>query len=510
MPCEGWEPEAVAEELRQAAVLRDVPWRAVLPEGLTVGGVRERAAVIRARLGVGLERRVRVRARRGPQDSCEVIVSGWQRAEPELAGAVHIALSGLRPGTFYQATLIAEGPSTGVEGEALGAPAWFWTAPSGDEPVRLAFAADVSAEPSRHGLLPALIAARPHLYLSLGDWPYADIPERSVTLAQFRQRHAASREAPGVLAWTRSMGIHAVWDDHEVHNDWDARAVPRVVAAARRAWREVFPVVGAPEGEIYRRYRWGQHVEIFHLDTRSHRGFNASLDQGQKTMLGSEQLRWLLDGLSQSEAPFKLVVTTVPLGHGTTGDDQWTGYPTERRALLSHVVERRIGGVIFLTADQHWLSVHHLPEGFKMFQTGPLAQFLRRPSSNVPPWVLLQKRELNFGLIDVSPGVEPGDAPVLTFSAIGEEGVLYREEVAPGVAQLHVDVPAGRGWRLSGAHQFFGRGPEHLRWVTPGQYALHIGDRVVQRFEVVDGAALSVSPASVSPLAPAQDEPGAR
>ena len=145
-----------------------------------------------------------------------------------------------------------------------------------------------------------------------------------------------------------------------------------------------------------------------------------------------------------------------------------------------------------------------------MFQTGPLAQFLRRPSSNVPPWVLLQERELNFGLIDVRPGASPDQAPTLIFTAIGEQGVLYREEVAPGVAQLHVEVPRGRRWRLSGAHQFFGRGARHLRWVTPGEYTLHMGERVVQRFEVRAGVTLRVSPEQVTPVNPPDTDVEAR
>ena len=439
----------------------------LFPEGFASAEVRSRSAVIWAR--VGGPSRLRVRISAGPR--CAEVVSAEVVSQAARGHAVEIPLSGLRPGTRYRYRLEVVG------GPGPTRPGWFTTAPERDAPVRLAFSADVSERASMHGLIDDLIAARPEVYLSLGDWPYSDLKPPAERLDDFRARHAASRAQPWIQAMTRAMPIHAVWDDHEILNDWDGRdglKQPARVAAGVRAWKEFFPVAGAPPGEIYRRYRWGPEIEVFQLDCRSHRHDNLAPEGAGKTMLGAAQLKWLLDGLAESEAAFKLIVTTVPLDHGTTGLDHWIGFQSERQSLLDHLVERQIGGVVFLTADQHWLSVHHLQEGFKVLQVGPLAQFLRHPSPDQPPWVLLQKPALNFGLIDYTPGVAGASPPTLSFKAIGEGGqVLYQEEIQAGVGQIRVRSPSPwSAWSLEGAHRFYGHGDQTLRWATPGAYTI--------------------------------------
>ena len=72
-------------------------------------------------------------------------------------------------------------------------------------------------------------------------------------------------------------------------------------------------VVVASAPLLYRSLRWGRHLELFVLDTRSYRDPNSALDSQQqpKTMLGSEQLAWLKDGLASSSATWKVIVSSV-------------------------------------------------------------------------------------------------------------------------------------------------------------------------------------------------------
>jgi len=431
------------------------------PMGIASGGVRSTSAVVWTQT----RGRRSVRAHFSPGPSCPETVTPPHLSAGAAGHTVKIELRGLEPATVYRYRLEVVGAGR------LSRPAFFVTAPVEDRPFRLAFSADVSHKSSHFGLLSGLVEAGPDLYLSLGDWPYSDRRPRAENLFEFRSRHREARRHPDVRSLTRAVAIHAVWDDHEILNDWDGadtKAYPALVRDGVRAWREVFPVVGAARGEIYRSYRWGPQVEIFHLDCRSHRDANSAADGVSKTMLGPRQLEWLLAGLRRSGAAFKLVVTSVPLAAGTTGLDQWTGFRGERDLLLRHIVDHRIGGVVFLTADQHWLSVHHLPEGPKEFQTGPLAQFLRRPEPAQPPWVLLQSPVLNFGLVDYA----PSPTPSLTFSAVGQQGVIYTERIAAGVGQIEVRSDPFMLWRLKGAHVFSGLGPRLLPWATPGDYEI--------------------------------------
>lgn len=97
--------------------------------------------------------------------------------------------------------------------------------------------------------------------------------------------------------------------------------------------------------------RWGRHVELFVLDTRSFREPNDRPDTGPapKTLLGAEQRAWLLDALAGSDATWKVVVSSVPLAIPTgrpAARDGWsdlggeTGFEREARALFAEAHAR--------------------------------------------------------------------------------------------------------------------------------------------------------------------------
>jgi alkaline phosphatase D len=142
----------------------------------------------------------------------------------------------------------------------------------------------------------------------------------------------------------------------------------------RRAFQEYFPVLGPPEDptRLYRRVRWGRHAEIFILDTRQYRSSNAAHDGPEKTMLGVAQRRWLLDSVAASDATWKVVVSSVPLGIFTGGRfaDSWsnanvlgyprnggTGFAHERDLILGELHARGARNVVFVTGDVHHAEV---------------------------------------------------------------------------------------------------------------------------------------------------------
>ena len=72
------------------------------------------------------------------------------------------------------------------------------------------------------------------------------------TVPEYRARHAETRCHPPVRALLEAAGMWAIYDDHEVRNDWDGRTrveEPARYAAAVRVWDEFFPqraAVGEP------------------------------------------------------------------------------------------------------------------------------------------------------------------------------------------------------------------------------------------------------------------------
>lgn len=330
-------------------------------------------------------------------------------------GTGHVDATGLAPRTAYRARFRTS------DGGDLGEHA-FTTAPADDDPrpVRLAVSADVDESPDYLSpIFDAVVDAAPELFVSLGDWPYADNGPPAITRDEYHAKYVATRTAPRLTAWTRAMSFRAIYDDHELANDWDGGdrlADPAREAAALAVWDAWFPRRPGPR---YRRWRWGAALECFLLDTRAFRSASADPDVPGKTMLGDAQRIWLLDGLEASAAPFCVVFTSVPLdfGHGV---DHWAGYTSERDWMLDAIIALD-RPVLFVSADQHWFAAHRHRGGLRELQVGPLARGLIQQPAERPPGVITRDSQYNFGLIDAEPAR-------LTFRAVGATGRTFHEE----------------------------------------------------------------------------------
>jgi phosphodiesterase/alkaline phosphatase D-like protein len=269
-----------------------------------------------------------------------------------------------------------------------------------------------------------VVAARPDAIVSLGDFPYTDNGPVAETHDEYRTRHAEIRALPRFRALLEAAPLYAIYDDHEFRNNWDAMfaaAEPARYAAAIAVWDELFPLRDVAGEVRYRSWRYGANVECFLLDCRRFRSANAAPDDAAKTMLGRVQRDWLLAGLARSTAPFKLVFTSVPLDFGN-GDDHWSGFRTERGAILDACVD--IPGVVFVSADQHWFAAHRHVHGIRELQFGPLARGIATPSVT-DPGVLFRATDYNVGLLDIS-------RDLLVVTAVGPGGArLYEEALTP-------------------------------------------------------------------------------
>lgn len=326
-----------------------------------------------------------------------------------------LEVTGLTPDTRYDVTIAtaqsAEPPPLVVR-----------TAPAETEqrPVRVAIGADVDTSSEFDSpIFDALVRAEPELYISLGDFPYTDNGPIAETVDAYRERHQELRTLPKLRPLFEAMGVRAIYDDHEFRNDWNASFVASEgerYAAAMQVWDEFFPL-GASGERRYRSWRWGAHLECFLLDCRRFRSANAAVDGAQKTMLGAEQLAWLVAGLRASTATFKLVLTSVPLDFGN-GNDHWAAFRFERATLFDAVID--VPGVVFVSADQHWFAAHRHDHGIREFQVGPLARGVITPPEAVPG-VVFRELAYNFGLVEAS-------ATTLTIAGVGADGTPFYKE----------------------------------------------------------------------------------
>jgi alkaline phosphatase D len=392
----------------------------------------------------------------------------WRRAEdgPEarrdLAMSLRsdrtgkLVLGGLEPATRYRYRL--ERASARLEGEFVTAPA-----PGSAPSVRFVWSADLGSRDNcrlvteGYPIFRALARQPADFFLFLGDTIYADhvctgpefVPGSGFvakTLPQFHAKHRYNRADPGVQDYFLRTPVYAIWDDHEVRNDFSGTADP-LMSVGLRAFIDYFPVQPPKEdpNRLYRSFRWGDLVEVFILDTRQYRSANSQPDGPSKTMLGAAQKRWLLDGLGGSTAVWKFVISSVSLSvpKGGAARDSWsnaspkgipeegeTGFAVERDQILRELRLKGVRNLVFLAGDVHHAELirhHPTPEwSFHEFIAGPLSASPGRPR---PLDQALNPRSLwslggvkNFGEIAV-------DATSLTVRVIDVEGRVRHTHV---------------------------------------------------------------------------------
>jgi len=310
------------------------------------------------------------------------------------------------------------------------------------------------------------------LFLFIGDTIYADqtcgrTPHArgssfvAESIGEFHAKYRYNRADATLQRLFRTTPVEAIWDDHEVRNNFAGPMEP-LMPVGRQAFLDYWPVSGAADepSRLYRRLRWGRHLEVFVLDTRQYRSPNEVPDGPAKSMLGAAQRAWLLDGLARSDATWKVIVSSVPLGMFTGGafSDSWSGanvlgfprkgngFVHERSAILDAIHRGGVKNLVVLSGDVHHAElIRHEPiPGFVLheFVAGPLAarqgfrRFLDRSLNSQSLGSLGWAN--NFGEL-----VADGDRlTVRIIDTAGTPRVSLRVGVAPTVLEAQAEVHA--------------------------------------------------------------------
>ena len=328
-----------------------------------------------------------------------VVRSGTANAWAKYAHSVHVEVGGLLPGSeyFYRFRL----------GRYYSRVGRTRTAPAADAmPGSLALSF-VSCSAWERGWFTAyrrLAEDQPDLVLHLGDFMYEyrknihPNPVRdhrgseTVTLANYRQRHAQYRTDPDLKAALAVAPWLVVFDDHEVENNWadetpeDPASAPEFMkrrAAAFKAYWENMPLrrsslpIG-PDMRLHRRIQWGRLANLHMLDTRQYRDDQACGDgvkdcpaasNPTRSLLGMAQEQWLADGFASSRATWDVLGQQVFFSRrdtSATSDnkvvmDHWDGYRPSRARVIDSWVQAQVRNPIVLTGDvhAHWASDVH-------------------------------------------------------------------------------------------------------------------------------------------------------
>ncbi|MBT2229714.1 alkaline phosphatase [Nonomuraea sp. NEAU-A123] len=328
-----------------------------------------------------------------------VVRSGVAVAAPEWGHTVHVEADHLSSDREYWYRFRV-GPYISPVGRAKTAPHPL----SYGGALSMAF---VSCAQYEHGYFTSyrrLAEEHPDLILHLGDYQYEytkdiyNIPggnvrdhegPETVTLANYRQRHAQYKADPDLQAAHAAAPWLVVFDDHEVDNNW-ADEIPEHAEdqptflqrreAAFRAYYENMPLrrTSIPRGvdmQLYRRVRWGRMASFHMLDTRQYRddqgcgdGYKdcpAAVDPS-RSITGAAQEEWLVDGFHKSRAQWDIIGQQVFFAQRdnnagpakVTSMDAWDGYVASRQRITQGWVDARVRNPVVLTGDvhAHWAS----------------------------------------------------------------------------------------------------------------------------------------------------------
>lgn len=270
------------------------------------------------------------------------------------------------------------------------------------------------------------------LFIHAGDTIYADAPVpaeikldngrvwRNVvteaksrfaeSLDDYRGNYKYNLLDANLRRFNASLLQTAIWDDHEVRDNWypgrDLRSDDRyreksmtiLTARGRQAFLEYNPVPRLPTDlrAMYRYFEVGPLVDVFVLDLRTDRGPNSDGRQrvrsSQTRVFSNSQFEWLRNGLTASRKPWKVIVSSMPLGlvvrDGTAAfeamanadDGPPLGRELEIAQLLRELKQQRTRGLVWITGDVHYCAAHHYdPARAKFTDFDPFWEFVAGP-----------------------------------------------------------------------------------------------------------------------------------
>lgn len=316
-------------------------------------------------------------------------------------------------------------------------------------------------------LFNTVVAAKPDLFLMIGDVIYPDINDEATALLdpwpskdsikRIKQVYAQMSAKPEYQNLKKNIPMMAVWDDHDYGiNDGDATFVLKEKSqklfldffnepadSKRRKTPGIYDakIIG-PEGK---------RVQIILLDTRYFRtpplpdkrskeekkalniaGRYFPNEDPVATILGETQWRWL-EVQFRKAAEVRLLVSSYPVIAHELGRDAWGNFPLERKKLFKLIETTKANGVVILSGDVHFAEISRTNEG-----PYPLVDFTS--SALAAPSVGNEKfknsyrisktySEVNFGLVEIDWEAQP--APQIALKAVGLDGkTVFSQEIS--------------------------------------------------------------------------------
>ena len=354
----------------------------------------------------------------------------------------HIVLTQLKQGKEYHYDLLINNQKialpydTSFSSKKL----WQWREKAPDFTIALGSCSYISEEAldrpgkpygSNYSIFESIAKKNPDIMLWGGDNVYlreADWDSKSGIYHRYTHTRSLKEMQP-LLASTQNI---AIWDDHDFGPDDSDRSFYNKYTtqqAFKDFWANKSYGMDAEQKEgIFSSYNWSD-AEFFLLDNRFFKSPNKRLT-GEKTMLGTAQIQWLIDALTYSRASFKIIVIGGQVLNTEAVFENYENYKSEKDFLLSEILANQIKGVVFISGDRHFTELSSLkrPNTYPLYDWtvspltsghGNLERITKEPNTNRVPGSLFAQHV--FGTLSFSGEKETRQMKLSLFDKDGAE-----------------------------------------------------------------------------------------
>ncbi|QDU22783.1 alkaline phosphatase D family protein [Urbifossiella limnaea] len=352
-------------------------------------------------------------------------------------------------------------------------------------------------------ILDSIVAAKPELFLFLGDNIYADIDEKTnklipaakITAERIAAKYDILRGLPGFQKLKATCPFMATWDDHDLGAN-DAGGDFALKDASQKLFLDFF---GAAANDPRRTQKGvytaavfgppGKRVQVIMLDTRYHRTkltraksplpgekvppYAPNADPGA-TVLGEAQWAWLEAQLKQP-AEVRLIGSSIQLVADEHRFEKWSNFPKERERFYELVRKTNATGVVVLSGDRHLgeISLDSSTAGYPLYDVTSSglnqgAKAWREPEPNKHRVAAMPYGD-NFGMVLIDWST---DNPRLTLQLRDEDGDVMSAVKVRLSTLKPTGVAAGPRPKL----------PDGV--LTPAEAAAKVGQKVTVQFPV--------------------------
>ncbi|SFW28145.1 alkaline phosphatase D family protein [Cellulophaga fucicola] len=210
-----------------------------------------------------------------------------------------------------------------------------------------------------------VLATNPNLWIWGGDNIYADTDN----MEELRSVYEAQNNIPGYKKLKETVPVIGTWDDHDYGlNDGGVE-----FKAKKDSEQEFLDFMGVAK-DSPRRTREGVYavhnynlpegkIKVLVLDTRYFRtALTPSTSKerrvqpnvyGEGTILGEQQWKWLTEELTNSDADFNILVSSVQYISNKHGFEGWGNFPHEVDKLKRLLKDSKAKGAMILSGDRH-------------------------------------------------------------------------------------------------------------------------------------------------------------